>query len=366
MIQLSDEQAGVAERVLRDIRQGEMEVTIGGHAGVGKSVLASFIRSELPNFKVAAYTGKAANVLRSKGIDDASTIHSLIYYQHEDQTTGKVSWVRRMDLDCDGIIIDEASMVPGRIYEDLLGYEKPIIFIGDHAQLPPIESDFNLMKNPKYTLTTLHRNAGDIARFAMALRLDDQAEVSAWSKRSSEEVQFVRRWDVDDNLLRSVDQVACAFNKTRVAMNRRIREWQGPPQVGERVICLKNNHALGIFNGMQGRILELEQERGNHYLSFLSDQDIDFNGIRYDPDQFGQIYLRDEHKRRSKDSAKPRQGYEERKNPFDFAYCCTVHKLQGDEADRVLVIVEKSDLWEQKRWSYTAATRAKKRLVWVT
>lgn len=51
---------------------------------------------------------------------------------------------------------------------------------------------------------------------------------------------------------------------------------------------------------------------------------------------------------------------------FDYGYAITCHKSQGDEWESVLVLEEKSDLWEHKRWAYTAASRAKSKLVWGT
>src|ERR1041385_1883895 len=51
-----------------------------GYAGTGKTTLARHI-AEGVDGKVlcAAFTGKAALVMRSKGCEGASTIHSLIY-----------------------------------------------------------------------------------------------------------------------------------------------------------------------------------------------------------------------------------------------------------------------------------------------
>src|SRR4249920_494974 len=55
-----------------------------GYAGTGKTTLAKHI-AEAVDGKVlfAAFTGKAALVMRSKGCPSASTIHSLIYRARE-------------------------------------------------------------------------------------------------------------------------------------------------------------------------------------------------------------------------------------------------------------------------------------------
>ena len=42
----------------------------------------------------------------------------------------------------------------------------------------------------------------------------------------------------------------------------------------------------------------------------------------------------------------------------DYGYAITVHKSQGSEWDKVLVVDEQCQMWEAKRWRYTAITRA--------
>src|SRR5579871_3543016 len=55
-----------------------------GYAGTGKTTLARHIAEGVDGeVKFAAFTGKAALVMRNKGCDNASTIHSLIYRARE-------------------------------------------------------------------------------------------------------------------------------------------------------------------------------------------------------------------------------------------------------------------------------------------
>ena len=51
--------------------------------------------------------------------------------------------------------------------------------------------------------------------------------------------------------------------------------------------------------------------------------------------------------------------------PFDYCYAVTCHKAQGDEWDRVVVIEQRCDRWDHARWAYTAASRARKSLIWI-
>lgn len=319
---------------------------IGGYAGVGKTTIISHIIKALPNFAVCAYTGKAADVLRQKGMYDASTIHSLIYKPTIDGN-GDVYFELASNLDCDGIIVDEASMVSKEIYHDLLYFDVPIIFVGDHGQLEPVGSQFNLMEEPDYVLEKIHRNSGEIAHFAEFVRKGNKP--SNWISQGGDKVQFISMRDYAPYMT-EVDQVICAFNKTRVSINEAIRKQlnRGPTlENGDRVMCLRNNHKLGIFNGMQGIAKKVKKTK----MTFVTrDKDV---SVTYDPNVFNQIKYEFDRDRDSSD-------------PFDYCYGITCHKAQGDEFSKVLVVEQQCDLWDQKRWSYTAASRAKEQLLWAS
>src|SRR5688572_22978774 len=93
-----------------------------GYAGTGKTTLARHI-AEGVDGKVlfAAFTGKAAQVMRNKGCTNASTIHSLIYRTRENDTETPT-----FELFDDApaskaklIVIDECSMVDAELGRDL-------------------------------------------------------------------------------------------------------------------------------------------------------------------------------------------------------------------------------------------------------
>ena len=173
-MQLTEEQRSTIKSVLKDLNS-ERFVTLGGYAGTGKTTCVNTIVKALENkkykFAVCAYTGKATNVLRRKGIE-AATIHSTIYRTEKNLETNEVYWTRKPwhEFSHDGFIIDEASMVGEDIHKDLLSFGLPILYVGDHGQLEPVGSKFNLMQNPNYRLEKIHRNAGEIAHFAEHLR----------------------------------------------------------------------------------------------------------------------------------------------------------------------------------------------------
>lgn len=304
-MRLTEEQKHVLKEVVRLPKE---EVTIGGRAGTGKTTLIRHLVGLLPRFAVCAYTGKAANVLRSKGVD-AKTIHSLIYKAYTDEDK-KVHFSLAGDIECEGVIVDEASMVSRSIYEDLRSFGKPLIFVGDHGQLEPVGDDFNLMREPDYRLEEIHRNAGEIAHFAEYVRQGYRA--SSWGVRNgpSDKIRFVPRGRHMD-VAGEVDQVICAYNKTRAEVNRAVRVslGRGPgPETGDRIICLKNNSVSGLFNGMQGVV---ESVHPGNFMAFESDGWV--YEVEYDPDVFGQVKYDFEH---GKDAPVP----------LDYAYAATCHK----------------------------------------
>ena len=346
---LTDRQKWVLYQVVDGIKnQNKMICKIGGFAGTGKTTLIKYIIKYFPDFLVCAYTGKAANVLRKKGISNAATIHSLIYKPH--LSFGEVYWDLAESVPCSGFIVDEASMVSSDIFEDLQSFGIPIIFVGDHGQLEPIDSNFNLMEKPDYTLEEIHRNAGDIAKFAERLR---KGFSSRGFKSLDNSVEFIGGKKLSDNILMDVSQVICAFNKTRVDINNQIRSvlgYEGFLNVGERVMCLRNNKTFNLFNGMQGVVKDIYQERYRTYIDFEFDN-MTISRILLDKTNFG------------KESYDIKHG-KDTPNPFDYAYCITAHKSQGDEFDSVLVLEQQCKNWSHKRWAYTAASRAKNKLIW--
>lgn len=234
-----------------------------GYAGTGKTSMAKkvavFAENELKGYVMfAAYTGKAASVLRSKGCANSSTIHSLIYRPKIDRITGTIigqeinreSPLREARL----LIIDEASMVTSEMAMDLLSFGVPILVLGDPGQLPPPKGEgyFNT-QTPDFMLTDIERQAEDNPIIWLATRARKGKRIKPG--RYGESRVLSSNVDVSDtSVLRG--QIICGTNRTRQAMNERYRKLKGYfdkdsqfPSKGERLICLKNNHDNGLLNG---------------------------------------------------------------------------------------------------------------------
>lgn len=357
-------------------------ITLGGYAGTGKTTLISLLRQRLwsknKKLKVAfcSYTGKAARVLRLRlsgsgsllSQDFVGTIHSLIYSPIEDEKTKEIiGWKLKSKIEADLIVIDEASMVDGAIWRDLLSFGLPIIAVGDHGQLPPIKESFNLMASPQLILEEIHRQAKDnpIIKLSLLARQEGKIPSGTFGKRvakmNRQEVEA--RMAMEELLANYNDEtlVLCGFNLTRIRLNRQIRQFLGfvepVPQRNDRVICLRNNHEAGIFNGMLGTVLSLKDKNEEWYKVKIA-MDGEESSYR------GQIL------KKQFNSREPINFTEYRRlatqgDLFDFGYALTVHKAQGSQARRVILFEErfsKMDDETWRRWLYTAVTRAEEEL----
>jgi len=387
-IELSSDQQIAFERLYDwAIKPEGVSLTLGGYAGTGKTTLISILRKELrkkdPGLRVAfaAYTGKASQVLRgtleSTGSlypeDSCGTIHSLLYKAQTDKDGKLLYWKRQKTIEAEIIVIDEASMVTDEIWNDLRACEKPIIALGDHGQLPPISGSFNLMEKPDIVLEKIHRQAENnpIILLAHEARLTGSVRPGIYSKsvrKYSHEMHDASEInDVIDHLFGNFHDdmlVLCGRNKTRTQINGAIRakmgRENGEPEVGDKVVCLKNNYDqvfAPIYNGMTGYIEEITPYKDHWYETMINfpEEGRMFDGIMI-KSQFGAPTLIE-----SIEGVK----HKELGDRFDFGYALTVHKAQGSQARTVVLFEErfqKSDDEQWRRWLYTAVTRARENL----
>jgi exodeoxyribonuclease-5 len=330
-----------------------------GYAGTGKTTLARHLADGIEGtVRYAAFTGKAALVMRAKGCEGASTIHSLIYRTHEsgEETPSFELWDEAPASRAKLIVIDECSMVDKDLGHDLLSFGVPLLVLGDPAQLPPVRgSGFFTDAPPDAMLTEVHRQAADdpIIRLSMEVR---EGRPLALGRYGDSEV--IAKADFDAERVDEADQMLVGRNVTRARYNARMRArrgLEGPlPVAGDRLVCLRNNRRKALLNGGLWTVAQRAVSRSRLVTMHLRAED---DGARRPvkvtvrPECFtGEIETVEWQKRRPYDE-------------FDYGYVLTVHKAQGSQWDDVVLFDESFAFPDGRtRWLYTGITRAARRL----
>ena len=329
-----------------------------GYAGTGKTTLARHV-AEGVDGKVfyAAFTGKAAQVMRNKGCAGASTIHSLIYkaLESEEEQPSFELWADAPAAKAKLIVIDECSMVDADLGRDLMSFGVPLLVLGDPAQLPPVSGGgFFTNAAPDVMLSEVHRQAQDdpIVRLSMQVRAGQGLEPGQYGVSA-----VVTRASLDPQLVLSADQVLVGRNATRRAYNQRMRLRRGfaaeLPEAGDKLVCLRNNRRKGLFNGSLWSVTERGAPRRRAVKLTLNSDEIGRKPVKVS-------VLRECF---TGDIEQLEWLERKRFDEFDFGYVLTVHKAQGSQWDSVVLFDESFAFSEGRaRWLYTGITRAAKRL----
>lgn len=352
-----------------------------GYAGTGKTTLVRYITDKLGlEAKYATLTGKAALVLRKYNDVPAQTIHSLIYkyippdrdlisrlmqelkrakkgkreIRRKIKEAAEPKFILREESpleEADLLVIDEYSMISTELLEDLLSWKKPTILLGDPGQLPPVEGQ-SINLRPDVVLTEIHRQSKGSGIIDAATRARKRIPPPLGKLKDD----FEHKRGLSDSDLLAYDQVICGRNKTRRELNDRIRELLGRkgemPEEGDRLICLRNYHDIGLLNGMQMEVVGVGGSDG---------EDIDLEVL---PEDFeNPIHIRAKLVR-EKQLVPSRKKIE-----VDYAYAITVHKAQGSQWPSVLFYDDGFLKWDRSmrfRWLYTGITRAAEKLLMVS
>lgn len=416
-MQLTDEQTAALDTIKKWYNAGPTgPFRLFGCAGVGKTTLAREVGPALglSHVMYAAYTGKAASVLRGKGCTPASTLHSLIYrpqpgaatrdelaaaIKRRDEledyiasgelvsgvghgvdddlrelhkriaTLEKQSKVLGFVINDEGplafdppdlLILDEVSMVDGKLAADLETFGIPLLVLGDPEQLEPVGGEGHYTSGtPDVLLTEIHRQAlqSPVLRLATSIRLGETELLAGRIQRHTLA------------LAAEHDQVLCWKNSTRWLAVRKLRELAGLGPIGQvvpgdRIMCLTNNKDLGVFNGQQFTVTDAEPGTLGPRLSVVDEEGRERDLLAYIDGFQGQ-----------KEQETAKNGYVGGKGLrglFTYAQCITVHKAQGSEWDSVYVVDETPGMvsmkakrvgvaaakLEAQRWLYTAVSRA--------
>lgn len=365
-----------------------------GFAGTGKTTIAkrihSFLGDPLLELEFCAYTGKAASVLRAKGCEPASTIHSLIYQPAEksrlelrdarrqlaicldpaerlrlealvEQLTEdleKPSFIKRPGA-LDGIdllVIDEVSMIDDQMGADLLSFDTPLLVLGDPAQLPPVSGNAPygfFMRDPAdILLTEIHRQVANSPVLELATRVREG--------RGTRPGDYIQHQVPLARAAGDSAQVLVGRNATRWTLNTRIRQalgrQAGRPEPGDRIVCLTNNRELDIFNGQVFTVLDVRPVPKDPYVI-----DLRLAQLMPEPPEPEWVrasilgFIDEETEREAR-----RQAFRWKdKGFFTWAYALTTHKAQGSQWEHVFVVDESGCFREDAvRWLYTGVTRA--------
>jgi len=345
---LDSDQIAAVERA---VSGPERVFAITGGAGTGKTTIIREIVREIPNAALVAFAGKAAARASEATGHPAGTIHRYLGWQGDD-----LGFTRSFSPY--PVILDEASMVDSVLLSRIVATDPPkLILVGDAAQLPPVgpgQPFHDLLRfrpDLSHELTTCYRATGAIHHASQEIR----AGVVPSSRKTSGEsytfrptsnaaqahaivMELAERGQLDP----AIDLVVCPRNGetgqpgTRLALNADLRRVYMPPdddskwRVGERVINTKNVAKKDYWNGDTGTIIGLDT---------AGRPEVQLDRNREDgPIQLGAEEMRD----------------------LEHAYCLTVHKSQGSQYRRVVVVLRDADRYQlDRRMIYTAVTRAR-------
>lgn len=395
-VTLSDRQR---EGVLNALTEPVSIIT--GLPGTGKTTalraVVQMLKDAEVSFLLVAPTGIAAKRIQSVTGSQAATIHRAFgakgwdkgeereatYVGVTGQSNGLVEgsdgsgelWkCSESPHEADVVICDETSMVDQHLLYRILTCTKPtarLVFIGDAAQLPSVGPG-NVLRDliasglfPTVSLTEIFRQA-DTSQIVVAahainrgdvpeVESDEEGEFVLLPARSEEQVlDIVVRLARELYGRRENFQVMSPRHSGTVGvtnLNARLRELLNPKQPGlqeirlgpeviredDRIMVVKNNYEREIFNGDVGKVHKLDRKTREATIK-----------IHGPPVQYVSLSF--------KDAA----------DYLRLAYAVTVHKMQGQEADTVVIpLVTGFNRQLQRNLLYTAITRARKRVIMV-
>ncbi len=321
-------------------------LVITGGPGVGKTTIVrsilTVLRAKGVEVALCAPTGRAAKRLSESTGLEARTVHRLL---EADPKTGGFKRGEEHPLDCDLLVVDEASMVDVLLMRSLLRAlpdQAALLIVGDVDQLPSVGPGQVLGDViasgavPVVRLTEIFRQAATSRVIVNAHRINrgQMPELEAvpgsdffFVDAPDPEVGVVKllavvsqripaRFGLD--LIRDV-QVLCPMNRGGLgarSLNGELQQALNPPGelrverfgwtygVGDKVMQVSNNYERDVFNGDLGVVSGLDLEEGELSVTF------DGREVVYG---FGEL------------------------DELVLAYATTIHKAQGSEYPAVVI-----------------------------
>lgn len=358
---------------------GDSLTIISGQAGTGKSTILRGIINTYKEYKVAccALSAKAAQRIVEATGHPASTIHRLLKF-----ADGFFARNEKTPLDCDVLILDEASMVNAEIFCTLLSAIKigtKIIICGDDEQLPPIGCGnifHDILRMPKYhcvKLTKILRQAEKSGIITDSLQIRQnkppvRSSVGSCVRGELRDMKYLfmddrekmrdyaidiylktaEKFGIDNtiiitpckkNRMNSTEEINRIIQDALIPVSEKsIKYGKKEFRVGAKVIQRINDYDKNVFNGETGKITRI----------FTNENGVACTTIQFSPDKILD-YKRD-------DLAS-----------IELAYALTVHVTQGSGYDNVIVLIDNSHfVLLDSCLLYTAITRAKKKCLLIS
>ena len=354
-------------------------MVITGGPGTGKTTL---IRAILKiraargyRIMLAAPTGRAAKRMSEATGNEAKTIHRMLEYAGKAINNGDFMRNEKNPIDCDLLIVDEASMIDQVLFHHLIKAVPKgasVIFVGDVNQLPSVGPG-NVLKDiidsgicPVVQLNEIFRQAQKSGIIVNAHRVNngEMPEFDEEYASGLKDFYFIQQED-PDKALELIKQLVTVripqrFNldpvndiqvltpmhrgsvgtarlnaELRAALNysgrAKVQRLGRTFQEGDKVMQIRNNYDKDVYNGDIGIILNIDGEANN--LTVMMD-----NGhVSYD---FAEL------------------------DELEHAYAISIHKSQGSEYPAVVIpILTQHYVMLQRNLLYTGITRGKKLVI---
>lgn len=370
----------LAEKQLQAVKaaiESKLMIITGG-PGTGKTTIINAIMKIYKTVKttifLAAPTGRAAKKMAESTGQEAKTIHRMLEFNFK---RGGFQKNENSPLDCDILIVDEASMIDIVLMHYLLKAvptRATLILVGDVNQLPSVGPG-NVLRDiiasgvaPVVELNEIFRQAKESSIIVNAHRINQglfPETKTAPDANTLSDFYFIQQEDPEKALetilnlvktriparfkLNSINdiQVLSPMNRGTVGvtnLNAELQQALNPGEGGvsragktfrihDKVMQIRNNYDKEIFNGDIGRIFHIDEE--DQEIKVLFDERL----VTY---EFADL-----------DELVP-------------AYAVTVHKSQGSEYPAVVIpIMTQHYMMLQRNLIYTAVTRGRKLVVLV-
>jgi exodeoxyribonuclease V alpha subunit len=350
-------------------------LVVTGGPGVGKTTLMNSILRILAakgvRMALCAPTGRAAKRLSESTGREATTIHRLL---EADPKEGGFGRGELNPLDCDLLVLDEASMVDVPLMRALLKAlpeGAALLLVGDVDQLPSVGPGQVLADViasgtvPVVRLAEVFRQAAG-SRIVTNAHLINRGRMPDLAPREEADFFFVEAAGPEDGVAKVLAlvreriprrfgldpvrdvQVLCPMNRGGLgarSLNIELQRALNPPGEarverfgwtfgpGDKVMQVVNDHERQVYNGDLGVIRRVDPEEGELL--------VDFEGreVAYG---FGEL------------------------DELVLAYATTVHKSQGSEYPAVVIpLTTQHYPMLQRSLVYTGVTRGKRLVVLV-